>query len=234
MKKILSLLLLVGLVSYGGQASGQRLVLGLKGGPNFTNWAGDDASFEFDAGAGNVTISPASGTGFAFGAFAQVNLIGGLGVTAEAFLTTRNVKYEFMGESLEFENKTFELPILLQFRLPLPGPVKPKIFAGPSFTFGREANIGGSQGAAFEAAVTTGGARWDYGDGEPDYFKQSNIQAVVGVGVDIKLPFINLTGDVRYNRSLQSDANDFMGEEIDVKVQGFAVMVGVGIGIGVL
>jgi hypothetical protein len=84
--------------------------------------------------------------------------------------------------------KYVEVPVLLRWTL-LPGPVKPFVYAGPSFGF----SLGGEVKES----------------GLPDRDLKDQLRPVVrngaaGAGVRLDLLGIKLLGDLRYTRSLQS------------------------------
>jgi len=166
-----ALLLFLPLASSAGP-----LELGLKAGINYASLSGDYADL----------VDAKSQTGYVVGPFLSLGLLPSLGLQGEALFSAEGAKTG--GPNGHVDLKYVEVPVLLRWTL-LPGPVKPFVYAGPSFGF----SLGGKAKSS----------------GFPDRDLKDQLRPVVrngaaGAGVRLDLLGIKLLGDLRYTRSLQS------------------------------
>lgn len=165
------LLLLVPVASSAGP-----LELGLKVGINYSSLSGDYADLK-DA---------KSQTGYVVGPFLSLGLGPSLGLQGEALFSAEGAKTGDPSGRVDLEY--VEVPVLLRWTL-LPGPVKPFVYAGPSFGF----SLGGEVKAS------------GFSDRDlKDQLRPIDTAAAAGAGVRLDALGIKLLGDVRYTRSLQS------------------------------
>lgn len=84
----------------------------------------------------------------------------------------------------------WRFPVLLQYRFDGVAIVHPFVEAGLSFD-----HLAGLSDAA-KSAITSGPGA---------LLHQSNADFVIGGGVDVKIPFVRLSGELRYSRATVSD-----------------------------
>ncbi|MBP8789979.1 MAG: PorT family protein [Breznakibacter sp.] len=130
MKRLLFIALIcVATTTAFGQKEGSRIALGIKAGFNSTKFKISDL--------GNYTADDwktETKNGFIYGAFARVKLAHPFYVQPEIYFSSK--KFELGGESVSL--KTFDVPILLNFRVLTLGPVKVHALAGPVASIVRE------------------------------------------------------------------------------------------------
>ena len=163
-------------------AEAQSLSVGLLGGANFNDVV-------TAASAGN--FSPvANSSNFSIGPSLRVNLPAGFRIEADAL-------YRPYGFNLEGGNgvmyavsaQQWRFPVLLQYRFKAPV-LQPFVEAGLSFD-----HLAGISDAA-KSFITTGPGA---------LLHQSDAGIVIGGGVDVKIPFVRLSGELRYTRQTVSD-----------------------------
>ncbi len=116
-----------------------------------------------------------------------------------------------------------EIPVLVKYSFQA-GPVRPCVFAGPSFAYLLKARVG-SQIDYFDGAE--GSDYESYQDFE-DYFKKSDFGAVGGIGVEYKLSQVILSLEARYRLGLTDINNGFLSGDSTMKNKGLSVMAGIG------
>jgi len=159
MKKVISTLFIVALLT-GTQAFAQaQLAIGLKGGPNFARFDINDAGTSFK-----------NKTGFHGGAFALVKL-GKIGVQPEIIFSQQGSRFSFSGQDLQSNFSYVNIPVMLKTYLV----AGLNLQIGPQFGF--LTNAGG------EIVDETGDVR----PINKEMFKKSDISAGIGLGWD--LPF---------------------------------------------
>lgn len=205
------------------QAQAQSVHFGLKGGLNFA-----DATFK-----GTAVDMPdfKSQTGPTWGIFANFEL-GPVTIQPEVLLSQRGVKYsDYEGADAvvtgHMKLDYIEIPILVKYSF-MSGPVKPFVFAGPSFSFLRKARNG------YEVDVTdnTENPDYSYYYDYSDYFKKTEIAGIFGIGVDCQLSKVVLSLDARYHLGLSNITDEgILGDSgiTSVKNKGISVMIGIGI-----
>jgi hypothetical protein len=168
---------------------------GIKVGLNMATLGGDDAE-----GPG-VTLS--SRTGISAGAFVVVNLAM-ISIRPEVLYTMKGTKFEVNSVEGTAKLDYVEVPVLLQYNLPLPGPISPSLFVGPALAF------------KLSAKQEVNGTETDI-----DSVKSTDLGLVIGAGITLNNM---LTVDVRYVLGLSS-LDDSPLEE-DKKNQVISLMVG--------
>jgi hypothetical protein len=221
-KTLIVLLLAVAVALLVPQAQAQSVHFGLKGGLNFA-----DATFK-----GTAVDMPdfKSQTGPTWGIFANFKL-GPVTIQPEVLLSQRGVKYtEYEGTDAlvtgHMKLDYIEVPILVKYSF-LSGPIKPFIFAGPSFSYLRKAREG------YDVDIVDNTDQPDYYQYTviTDSFKKTEIAGVFGIGVDCQLSKVVLSLDARYHLGLGNIADEEMLGDSDitsVKNTGISVMVGIG------
>jgi hypothetical protein len=168
---------------------------GIKVGLNLATLGGDDA---------DTYGSLSNRTGISAGGFVVLNLAV-INIRPEILYTMKGVKAELNTVETTMKLDYLEIPVLLEYNLPLPGPVSPCIFAGPAFAFKLSAKAEtGSQEVDMDSLV-----------------KSTDLGLVIGAGVTLN---DMITFDVRYVLGLSSI--DDSPAELDVKNQVISLMVG--------
>ena len=222
---ILAGALLVSVGTYS--ASAQLIQAGIKGGVNFASIGGGDED-ELYGNADQQTL-----TGWSFGGFLTLKPLPVFGVNADVLLNRVGTRAEEAGTELNIGLTYLEIPVTAQFYLPLPGPVKPRLYAGPSIGFG----IGGKEeisggGESLEQDVAFGDDQSD--DSELSVYQSPHISGVVGAGLDVKLPVgPSLKFDVRYSFGISNIIPGFDDLNLDapeLRQNYLAFQVGIGFG----
>lgn len=175
---------------------------GIKAGFCFANLTGDDV---FDGGSSKSALCG--------GVFVNFDFLM-LEIQPELLYTQRRVDFNqnpFTGVEMEVpyhvKMNYLEIPILAKAKMPMPGVIKPNLFAGPYFALNLSAQ-----------------GHFDTEDPEDlDFVKGTDFGVALGVGVDLSLLVMKVTLDGRYTFGL----NPIHEEENDIKNSAFAVMVGV-------
>ncbi len=207
MKRALSLALL--LVMLGGVASAQLIGItkGVKGGINLATIGGSD-----------VPTGVTGITQYAAGVFVEISLPGPLAIQPEVLYSVKGSKADvpatFLTPAMTVTSTLsyIEIPVLLKFYLPTPV-IKPNIFAGPA--------LGILTSAKAKAEYSGGSVETDI----KDAVTSSDIGAVIGAGVKLALPIVDLSIEGRYNYGLKS-----IDKQDGTKVYNRTISVLVGIG----
>ena len=174
---------------------------GIKVGLNMATIAGDDNKIG--------GISPDSRMGFSAGGFIVLDLTV-ISIRPEILYTMKGACYEATVGNVKFDATLkldyLEVPILLQYNLPLPGPVSPSLFAGPALAFNLSAKV----------VEETSDTEEDIED-----VKSTDLGLVIGGGVVLNN---KITLDVRLVMGLTSI--DDSGADDDVKNQVISIMAG--------
>lgn len=208
----------------------QYAYFGLKAGVNMASWRGDDADPEVFWGTDSEKKPRIS---IVVGGYSTIVLAKVFAIQPELLFTMQGVKYEYEVSPL-FDNITLklayiQLPVLLKFYIPMPGPVKINLFAGPQVSY----NV-----------IDKWEYEWDYGLGEDtddgdideDYTwsgesietKKLDYGVVFGAGSDFIVKSIQITVEARYTLGFAQIFETTSGEEIDIKNGTFSIMAGVG------
>ncbi|HVW87554.1 MAG TPA: porin family protein [Bryobacteraceae bacterium] len=177
-------LILILLFSFGA-ASAQSLSVGLLGGAPFTDVVNGDTV--------NGIQSIAKSSNFTIGPTVQVNLPLSLRVEVDALYRPYHVALTGRNVSSDISAQQWRFPVLLQYRFSAPL-IKPFVEAGLSFN-----HLSGISDAA-KAAINSGPGQ---------LLHQSDAGIVLGAGVDLKVPLIRLSGELRYTRQTVSNFSDF-------------------------
>ena len=160
-------------------ASAQSISVGVLGGAPFT-----------DVVSNSMGFAPTS-TNFAIGPTFQVNLPLSLRFEVDALYRPYSFSETstFLIGAAQFSGTStvsamqWSFPFLLQYRIKTPLPlVKPFVEAGVSFDHLADISSAASN-------ITSGPGT---------LLRQSNASVVLGGGVDVKIPFIRLSGELRY------------------------------------
>jgi len=154
-------------------ASAQSISVGVLGGAPFT-----------DVVSNTMGFAPTS-TNFIIGPTFQVNLPLSLRFEVDALYRPYSFLITESGPSVTTTVSAMQwsFPFLLQYRIKTPLPlVKPFVEAGVSFDH--------------LADISSAAKNITFGPGT--LLRQSNASVVLGGGIDVKIPFIRLSGELRY------------------------------------
>lgn len=146
-------------------------------------------------------------TGFQIGGFITFDLNAQFSIQPEFLYTEKGVKVEGVGTMrngdlyfvYNFHEKIkltyLEIPVLVKFRFPTQGKLRPSLFAGPALAL----NLSGSEQIDLQAAMSGGPDELTL-HGNPDItnLKGSDIGLVVGGDIKILTGSANFILDVRY------------------------------------
>lgn len=201
--------------------------LGLKAGVSSTKLSGDDTKYEETIDADNYYKSDTSDmkVGFVGGGYATMHMNKKFGLRLEALYFQKGGKGTAEGADGGFaftadETYTldyFELPLLAVFSIPAGTSGTFDIFAGPAFAF----NVTAKQKSEWTGEGDSGTDEEDIED-----IKSSDIGGVLGVGFMFGMDSLNLFADARWEMGFSSIV-DVEGEDVDIKNQAFAFMIGV-------
>jgi hypothetical protein len=158
-----------------GAACAQTFSFGAVGGVPFT-----DAVSSVQNGTYTTVYKSAN---FVAGPAVQVNLPASLRVEFDALYRPVSFQLSSLGATGTTSGSQWQFPLLLQYRFKTPV-VKPFVSAGLSFD-----HLSGI-GAAATTATTNPGA----------VLRTSGASVVLGAGVDVKVPFVRLSGELRFSR----------------------------------
>ena len=172
-------------------------------------------------------------TGITLGAFVNIPLPKRFGIGVEGMYSQKVVTQQnlVLAQSGTFEPDAslelgyLEVPILLQYRFPLPGLLKPRLFAGPVIGVVVNESVdlkGKSPGdIANESAVLT-----------RDAFADKEVGYTVGASASLgfKLIPVKFIFDLRYVAGVASIRDDFAGNPMsrDLNVGAFSGTIGLG------
>jgi hypothetical protein len=171
---------LLGLALCACAASAQSLSVGVLGGVPFPDAVNTVQSSTYSTvyKSANFIVGPAL----------QINLPASFRIEADALYRPVNFNVTTPVTAFTSSAAQWKFPFLLQYRFKTPV-VKPFVEAGASFD--RLSNI-----SAAAKAVTSGTGQ---------VLQQSHGSAVLGAGVDVKVPFVRLSGELRYEHAGSAD-----------------------------
>ncbi len=167
-------------------ACAQIFSVGVLGGAPFTNVVSS-------VNQNNVSAVPTS-SNFIVGPSVQINLPVNLRIEADALYRP----YSFSVATTTFTSLTnynvaamdWDFPFLLQYRIKTPVPLlKPFVEVG----------------VAFDHIADISAAAKNISSGPGTLIRQSNAGVVLGGGVDVKIPFIRISGELRYMHQGSAD-----------------------------
>jgi hypothetical protein len=164
-----------------GAVSAQSLSVGLVGGAMFNNVvsAASSGSLQTIVNSDNFTIGPS----------VRVNLPASFRIEADALYRPYKFTLTELLGSYPVSAQQWSFPVLLQYRFKAPV-VQPFVEAGLAFD-----HLAGISDAAKSVIAS----------GPGTLLHQSNASLVIGGGVDVKIPFVRLSGELRYSRATVSE-----------------------------
>ncbi|MGA7304508.1 MAG: porin family protein [Rhodothermales bacterium] len=204
-------------------AFGQRY--GLRGGVQKTSVVTDEAGETFG-----------TETGLTLGGFLNINLPANLAVSADGMYTQKIITQQNvsalqggpLNPEVTLQLGTIEIPVVLAWRVPVSGPVRPRLYGGPVIGVIVDQQVDLNDKAVGEAVnealVLT-----------RDAFSDREVGWTAGAGLSIGLAnmgfnSIHLLLDLRYERGITSVADDFAGNPLSktVRIGAFTGLIGVG------
>ena len=164
-------------------AEAQGLSVGVLGGAPDTNVVNGNTI--------NGIQSIAESANFTIGPTLQVNLPASLRLEVDALLRPYSFNLTGLNVADDISSLQWRFPFLLQYRFGVPL-VKPFVEAGLSFD--HLSNI-----SAAAKSITSGPG---------ELLHSSNASIVLGAGLDVKVPFVRLSGELRYSRQTVSNFSD--------------------------
>lgn len=161
-------------------AAAQDLSVGVLGGAPFTDVVNGNTV--------NGLQSIAKSVNFTIGPELQVNLPASLRLEVDALFRPYSFNLTGTNAATDISSLQWRFPFLLQYRFSLPL-VKPFVETGLSFD--HLSNI-----SAAAKAITSGPGQ---------LLHSSDAGIVLGAGVDVKVPFVRLSGELRYTRQTVSN-----------------------------
>ena len=199
----------------------QAQYFGLKGGIQQTNIVTDLENNAFG-----------TETGFTIGAFVNIPLpknfgIGIEGLYAQKIVTQQNAELAQQGEldpSTSLDLGYLEIPVMLQYRIPVAGFLRPRLYAGPviGVIVNESIDLKGNTvgGVLNEATLLT-----------RDAFDDREVGWLAGAGASLSLGSIAyLLLDLRYTGGITTLSDDFSGNPLarQIKIGAFTAMLGLG------
>lgn len=203
------------------QSGGRQI--GLRGGLNLTDFAGDDA--------GDVGYTDGLNAGGSF----QVLSIGPVSIGPEIYYAEKGADRNLADGTVSFGLDYLEVPVIARLYLPGGSVARPYLQGGPSFAWNLDCGVtvDASNGSGVEGAS---GACEELlsGEGLRSTVEDYETGMVAGAGVDIALPggVATLNLDGRYTRGLTRVARGPDGEDVETSNRGFTLMLGLGFGLG--
>jgi hypothetical protein len=171
-----------------GFSFGQTLSVGVLGGAPFTDVVqnGTVAPITTVVNSSNFTIGPSLQVGLPLGLRVEFDAL----YRPYGFKLYNQLVAAPVNSGTSVSGQQWSFPLLLQYRFPFPI-VKPFLEVGPSFQH-----------------LTGAGSLTSTIAGPGQLLHSSNIGIVLGGGVDVKVPLVRLSGELRYTRQTVSNFSD--------------------------
>jgi hypothetical protein len=189
-------------------AAAQQNMVGVKGGFISAELSADDFG------------DSDSRSGFGAGAFLQVMVAPSFSIQPEALYLSKGGSGSIEDFDTTLKLNYLQVPVLVQYHLPTPGPVSPRLFAGPSVAFEVGCDVEATSGA-----ISVEGSCEDADINT----KSADFGVVFGGGVDISTGGIVLTLDGRYDLGV-TNLDD--SPDADAKNRAWEFFAGVGFPFG--
>ncbi|HEX6791834.1 MAG TPA: porin family protein [Candidatus Krumholzibacteria bacterium] len=212
MRQVTAIACVLVLMATAGNAGAVGWHLGIKGGVNMADLAGDD-------GPSDTSFR----NGFIGGGFADYLLNDRFGVRAEVLYVQKGAEGSFVVPGQDHAHDSIvkldyvEIPLLFTGRFPAGEKFAFGLFAGPTLSFNTTAEVEIPSHNETEAL---------------DAVKSFELGAAFGGGIEYILPSFSLLADARYGLGTASVIEDIAGQTVDVKNRGLGIMAGVAVPIG--
>jgi len=224
-KTLLPILSILLILSFSNINAQPHFAFGVRAGLNFSN-----LSFDPDIPS---QITKSSRTGFMFGALAEIGFTPMLAIQVEPMYATGGAQisgplfvngFTPVNGKETFKISMLEIPILLKFKIPISGSVKPYVFAGPNIAFVTSSK---------ELDEPNGFASNEID--LKDFVTSTNFSIDFGAGAGFNLtPLTVIMLDVRYSLGLSNALTDKGKLNVgfnSVKSTGFQIIAGVMFGL---
>lgn len=254
MKKMLTLLIVVAFLLTSAVSAQSSMDFGFKFGGNRAKMSVDDSStaiFNFVEAVligftGSVEVDSDARIGLVGGAFLSINVSPTFAIQPELIYSTKGVekKFRYNFNSTDYETVLqidaayLEIPVLLKYKFPSEGKIRPSLYVGPALGFNLSGKLKLEEG-------TEGGFATDLGEIDIANLKSTEFSAVIGGELGIAMGNTTLLLDLRYTQGLTKayedittvDAGEFPivnsdGTADDSKNSSFSLTVGVSFPIG--
>ena len=254
MKKMLTFLIVLAFLMTSAVSVQSSMDFGFKAGGNMAKMSVDDSSStiidyiqSFLAGAaGGVEVDSDARIGLVGGAFVSINVSPTFSIQPEILYSIKGVEKKFrynfnstdFESVLQIETAYLEIPVLLKYKFPSEGKIRPSLYVGPALGFNLSGKFKLEEG-------TEGGFATDLGEIDIANLKSTEFSGVIGGELGIAMGNTTLLLDVRYTRGLTKayedvttvNANEFPivnvdGTADDSKNSSFSLTLGVSFPIG--
>jgi len=204
---------------------------GIKSGANFANVYNVEDSLDYK-----------TKTGFIVGGFFRFDLNNHLAIQPEAYFSMKGTRgggaetYNYYGVTVTdtyeytFKLNYLEIPVLLKYKIPASGKLKPSLFVGPCVAFKLSARLTGSYKHEETYASYYDSGYYSYTtnvDEEVDAVERMDFGLVVGAGLDIEMGSTSLVIEARYNLGLTGLSKFADASDPGAKNAAFTLMMGI-------
>ena len=202
----------------------------------------------YTGSADSVELDSDARIGAMGGAFLSINVSPTFAIQPEILYSTKGVekkfRYTFMGSPFETVGQIattyLEIPVLLKYKFPSEGKIRPSLYAGPAIGFNLSGTISLEEG-------TEGGFATDLGEQDIANMKSTEFSGVFGGELGFAMGNTNLFLDLRYTQGFTKAYDDIViatvpaGEKAivntddtadDSKNSSFSLAVGISFPIG--
>lgn len=222
MRKIVGILSIIAGIVLFAQSAEAQVSFGVKGGVTFATFTQES---ELKSAEGN-TQEVVNVQGFAGGAFANFTIpLLPFSVQPEILYVRKGGEGRYSGK-MGFDDFSstevlkldyIEIPVLLKFNIPVPAPVTPSVFAGPTYSY-----LVGSE----KTVALVWGSQTDNSTFKPmSDLEKNDFGVAFGAGLDVNLLAMKLALDARYTLGLKDIKETEMQRTI--KNRAWMIMLGV-------
>lgn len=217
MKKFLTILTVLAFLMTSVVSAQSSMDFGFKFGGNRAKMSVDDQStaiFNFveqtlTGFVGTVDVDSDARIGLIGGAFLSFNVSPTFAIQPELLYSTKGVekKFRYNFNSTDYEtvlqvNTAYlEIPVLLKYKFPTEGNIKPSLYVGPALGFNISGTLSLEEG-------TEGGFATDLGEIDIANLKSTEFSGVIGGELGIAMGNTTLLLDVRYTQGLTKAYED--------------------------
>lgn len=204
---------------------------GIKSGANFANVYNVEDALDYE-----------TKIGFIVGGFYRFDLNNHLAIQPEAYFSMKGTNgggtetYDYFGGTITetydytFKLNYLEIPVLLKYKIPTSGKLKPSLFLGPCVAFKLSARLIGSY--KYEETYVYPGDSGYYSyeenfDEEVDAVERTDFGLVIGAGLDIEMGSGSLLIEARYNLGLSGLSKFADASDPGAKNAVFTLMLGI-------
>ena len=217
MKKMLTLFTVLAFLLTSAGSAQSSMDFGFKVGGNMAKMSADDQStaiFNFveqtlTVFVGTVEVDSDARIGLIGGAFLSFNVSPTFSIQPELLYSVKGVekkfRYNFNSTDfetvLQIETAYLEIPVLLKYKFPSEGNIKPSLYVGPALGFNLSGKFKLEEG-------TEGGFATDLGERDIANLKSTEFSGLGGFELGIVMGNTTLLLDIRYTRALTKAYED--------------------------